>query len=77
MKPTSGLDPDSFASEPQPMVKPTGIRGYEFGPSAVPGGGLGSFLSTARGHGLGAADAIVCPELSMLRAVSRGDDPEG
>ena len=49
MKPTSGLDPDSFASEPQPMVKPTGIRDYEFGPSAVPGGGLGSFLSTARG----------------------------
>ncbi len=77
MKPTSGLDPNSFASEPQPMVKPTGIRGYEFGPSAVPGGGLGSFLSTARGHGLGAADANVCPELSMLRAVSRGDDPEG
>jgi len=29
------------------------------------------------GHGLGAADANVYPELSMLRAVSSGDDPEG
>ena len=29
MKPTSGLDPNSFASETVPMVKPTGFREYD------------------------------------------------
>jgi len=29
LKPTSGLDPNSFASETQPMVKPTGFREYD------------------------------------------------
>lgn len=63
------------------MVEPTGFRDCESAPSAVPGGGLGSFLPTATGcmheHGPGAADASLCPKLSVPRAVSRDDDPKG
>ena len=80
MKPTAGLQPNSFAYEQQPMVKPTGFREYDarwlfgselnlMGVQAL-GLGLGTLL-----HEMGVAPELVTgprfPRLFVRRSNMR------